>query len=212
MIVELHGDRVGGRAVGKPRTLVAGSRGDPTTVGGLARMAMLSRVWKLTPPVGDDHARAYYFLKARLPMVAALLSRAAIVALTRPVPLGGCSWCLAAFYSATSFGAWEPPEDDDLYRSFLGSKCGRCRVAFQAVEVANREREHTDQLVAAGLAPVAARRIRSAEELQAQVAAIRRLEQARPPQGPAPNGVIWPAGQEPAGVTAALTRRRRPRR
>jgi hypothetical protein len=48
MIVELHGDRVGGRAVGKPRTLVAGSRGDPTTVGGLARMAMLSRVWKLT--------------------------------------------------------------------------------------------------------------------------------------------------------------------
>jgi hypothetical protein len=92
-------------------------------------------------------------------MVAALLSRAAIVALTRPVPLGGCSWCLAAFYSATSFGAWEPPEDDDLYRSFLGSKCDRCRVAFEAVEVADREREHTDQLVAAGLAPVAARRI-----------------------------------------------------
>ena len=51
------------------------SRGDPTTLGGLARLAMLSRVWKHGPPVGDDAARAVYFLRPRVPMA--------------PVPVGG---------------------------------------------------------------------------------------------------------------------------
>jgi hypothetical protein len=97
------------------------SRGDPTTLGGLARLAMLSRVWKHGPPVGDDAARAFYFLRPRVPMAAALLSRAAIGALTRPVPPGGCSWCTARLLSGASLGAWEPPTDDDLYRAFLGA-------------------------------------------------------------------------------------------
>jgi hypothetical protein len=197
MIVSIHGDRAGGRPVGKPRTLVAASgRGDPTTLGGLARRAMLSRVWSRTPPVGDDVARACYFLKTRVPMAAAVLSRAAIGALTRPVPPGGCSWCTARLLSATSLGAWEPPTDDDMYRAFLGSKCRRCRLAFEADLVAERERQHLDQVVAAGLTPAAAGRIRSPEQLRAQVAAVRRLEQAGPRSGgPAPTGVIWPAGQ-----------------
>jgi predicted transcriptional regulator len=172
------------------------SRGDPTTLGGLARLAMLSRVWKHGPPVGDDAARAFYFLRPRVPMSAALLSRAAIGALTRPVPPDGCSWCTARLLSATSFGAWEPPTDDDLYRAFLGSKCRRCRLAFEAAEVADRERQHTADLVAAGLTPAAAGRVRSPEQVRAQVAAVRRVEQAQPTRrGPAPTGVIWPAGQ-----------------
>jgi hypothetical protein len=172
------------------------SRGDPTTLGGLARLAMLSRVWKHGPPVGDDAARAFYFLRPRVPMSAALLSRAAIGALTRPVPPDGCSWCTARLLSATSFGAWEPPTDDDLYRAFLGSKCRRCRLAFEADLVAERERQHLDQVVAAGLTPAAAGRIRSPEQVRAQVAAVRRVEQAQPTRrGPAPTGVIWPAGQ-----------------
>ena len=122
--------------------------------------------------------------------------RITLRALTRPVPPDGCSWCTARLLSATSFGAWEPPTDDDLYRAFLGSKCRRCRLAFEAAEVADRERQHTADLVAAGLTPAAVGRIRSPEQVRAQVAAVRRVEQAQPTRrGPAPTGVIWPAGQ-----------------
>jgi hypothetical protein len=167
MIVTIHGDQASGRAIGKP-----------TTLGGLARMAMLSRVWTHGPPVGDDIARAVHFLRARLPMAVALLSTATIGALTRPVPPGGCSWCTARFLSAASFGAWGEPADDDVHRAFLGSKCGRCRVAFETAEVADRERRHVDQLVAAGLHPAAASRIRSPEHLAA--AQCPRCEQVHP--------------------------------
>jgi hypothetical protein len=173
---------------------------------------MLSRVWKQGPPVGDDVARAFYFLRTRVPMAAALLSKAAIAALTRPVPLGGCNWCVARFLSAASLGAWGEPTDDDLHRAFLAGKCARCRVVFAAAAVADRERDHLDQLVAAGFRPVAAGRLRTTDQVAGYAAAIRQLEQASPHRGPAPTGAIWPAGQEPACVTAALTRRRRPRR
>jgi hypothetical protein len=190
--VQIHGDRLGDRAVGKPRTLVAASRGDPTTVGGLARMAMLSRVWKLTPPVGGDINRAVYFLKARMPMAAAMLSKAAIAALTQPVPAGGCSWCLASLYSAAPDPVGEPPDDDDLYRSFLGSKCRRCRQRYRVAEAEQEALAEYQARVAAGVPPMVAARSRSRTEALARTEVIRELEQARPPT--VPTGVITSAG------------------
>jgi hypothetical protein len=46
---------------------------------------MLSRVWKLTPPVGGDVDRAVYFLRTRVPMAIAdpVYDREAVTAALR---------------------------------------------------------------------------------------------------------------------------------
>jgi hypothetical protein len=80
-----------------------------------------------------------------------------------------------------------------------------------AAAVAQREREHTDALIAAGFRPQAAATLREPEEIRRRSAAIRALQDARPP---APTGVLWSAGQEPSGLVAsargAAARGRRP--
>jgi hypothetical protein len=97
--------------------------------------------------------------------------------------------------------------------AYLGSMCRRCRQRHRVAEVAARERAHVGQLVAAGLAPAAARCFLRTGQDDVLVAALRRVEPARPPRGPAPTGMLWPAaGGQPAEVTVALqaASRRRP--
>jgi hypothetical protein len=183
---------------------------DPAIAVRSARQLMLAGVWRTAPKQGDPVDKAVYTLRARTPAALAVLGRATVAGLTKPPPAGGCAWCVAAMHAALSFGADPPPELNDSTRAFLGSPCGRCRVALAAAAVAERERGHVDQLVAAGFRPVAAGRLRTPD----QVAAYRRSLESLRRRPPAPTGVMWPAsGREPAGVTAALqaATRRSPR-
>jgi hypothetical protein len=176
---------------------------DPDVAVPLARRLLLSGAWRTVPKQGDDTEKALYLLRVKLPAAWAVLPRSAVAGLTRQPPAGGCSWCVATVHAALSFGADPAPEPNPHTAAFLGSMCGRCQQRHRVAEVATRERAHVDQLVAAGLTPAAARRLRTPGQVQAQAAAIRKLEQAR---RPAATGIIWPAGQpQPVAVSAAVT-------
>ena len=176
---------------------------DPDVAVPLARRLLLSGAWRTVPKQGDDTDRAQYLLRLKLPAALQVLPRSAVAALTRPPPAGGCSWCVATLHAAASCGADPAPEPNPYTAAFLGSMCGRCQQRQRVAEVAARERAHLAALTAAGLYPTAAGRLRTADQVQAQVAVIRKLEQARPP---AATGFIWPAGrQQPPAVTAAVT-------
>jgi hypothetical protein len=64
----------------------------------------------------------------------------------------------------------------------LGSPCAQCRVAFEAAEVADREREHAAVLTAAGFKPEAAGRLRTPAEVAAYTASLRSWSAASPPR------------------------------
>lgn len=154
---------------------------DPATAVQAARQLMLAGVWRTAPKQGDPVDKAVYTLWVRTPAALAVLGRAAVAGLTKPPPAGGCAWCVAAMHAALSFGADPPPEPNNLTRAFLGSPCGRCRVAHAAAAVAERERGHVDQLVAAGFRPEAAGRLRTPDQVAAYTRSLRSLAAAQPP-------------------------------
>jgi hypothetical protein len=78
---------------------------DPATAVDTARRLMLAGTWKTVPKTGDDADKAVYTLRVHTPATLTVLPRVAAAALTRPVPLGGCSWCVASFYAAASLEA-----------------------------------------------------------------------------------------------------------
>jgi hypothetical protein len=158
---------------------------DPATAVRSARQLMLAGVWRTAPKQGDPVDKAVYTLRARTPAALAVLGRATVAGLTKPPPDRGCAWCVAAMHAALSFGADPPPELNDLTRAFLGTPCGRCRVALAAAAVAERERGHTAQLAAAGFRPVAAGRLRTPDQIAAYTASLRSLTAATPPPAPA---------------------------
>jgi hypothetical protein len=152
---------------------------------------------------------------ARFPKAIEALGRPSILALTRSLGPGTCSWCAAAMIAA---GGHEPAPslDSAAHRALLGNPCRSCAGRHERRKVAAREAEHVDQITAAGLKLSAAGRIRSPELarlLAAEIEALRRAEppgrteppqHAIPPRRPAAaTGLIW-AGEEPPAVTAAL--------
>jgi hypothetical protein len=125
-----------------------------------------------------------------------------IVALLRVPGLGMCNWCAARVLHATASPPKPMPTPTPGLSALLGAQCSRCKVAFAAREVADRERDHLDAVTAAGLRPQAAASVRTPEQLARRATAARTTEQAR--CNPAPTGVLWSADQgEPAGLTAA---------
>jgi hypothetical protein len=120
--IAIHGARTGDRAIGKPRVASAVGPSDPAVAVPLARRLMLSGAWQVVPKTGDDVDKAAYLLRSRLPAALAVLGRAATAALTRPVPLGGCSWCVARFFAAASLGADPEPDDNEHTRAYLGAR------------------------------------------------------------------------------------------
>jgi hypothetical protein len=187
---------------------------DPAAAVPAARNLMLSGIWRSSPKTGDALDKALYALRIHTPAALAVLPRSAVAALTRPPPAGGCSWCTATLWAAASLGADPPPPVDDHTRAFLGSQCGRCRRRHLAAEAARRERGHVAGLLAAGLYPSAARRLRTPEQVAAHAQAAREYGQytravlaaatspgrrrdgdGPTPAGTMPTGLIWIPGR-----------------
>jgi hypothetical protein len=177
--ISIHGARVGDRAVGEPQT----GRMQPTDeqVGRQVRHAVqqLTGRSRLTGDALDKQALA--LVKTQHRGAVDLLGEEAIVALTRRLDPGGCNWC--AVRESCKAKSKPLPRPASALRAALGSQCSRCKVAWNAAAVAEREDAYVAGLVAAGY---------SAED-----AAYQR------PGGPRATGVIWPAGREPAGVVAS---------
>jgi hypothetical protein len=195
----------------QPRLGIAGKSGWPrmkateTEVAGQLRQFLLSgKVSNTTVTDGANHDRQVLGLVgAQFPKAVAALGCPSILALTRALGPGTCSWCAAAMIAA---GDHEPAPDLDsaAHRALLGTPCRRCLTRHQATQVADREASHLDQVVAAGLRPQAAARLRTSAEVQRHAAAVRKLAQS--PRPVAPTGVMWSANQpQPESVTAALT-------
>ena len=194
----------------QPRLGLAGQSGWPrmkapeTEVAGQLRQFLLSgKVASTTVTDGANRDRQVLGLVgARFPKALAAFGRPALLALTRTLGPGACSWCAASLIAA---GDHEPAPslDSAPHRALLGSSCRRCAGRHERTKVAAREASHLDQVVAAGLRPQAAARLRTAEQVQRHAAGIQRLKENPPP--PAPTGVLWTGGGEPAEVTRALT-------
>lgn len=172
-------------------------------LGRLVRAAAWSAASRTSTTGASRDQAVLTSIKANYPRALATFGRPALLALTRNLGPGACSWCAAAVLAA---GDQEPAPDLDsaAHRALLGRPCARCQRRHAAGKVADRERSHLAEITAAGLNPAAAARLRSSEEVQRHARAVERLKQAQP--APAPTGIMWPASQpEPPEVTAALT-------
>lgn len=211
MIVQLHGERAGDRAIGKPRTAAAASLRDPATAVGVAKQLLQAGAWRTVPKTGDDTDKAMYLLHAKVPAALAVLPRVAVAALTKIPPSPGCHWCSVAVQVAGSFGAETEPAPDELLLGFLGTPCAKCSQRHANAKSAAANLAQYQELVDEGVPPmVAGAFVNRPDEARARARLIKSLEHAGPP---APTGVMWPANRpQPASVTAALTAaaRRRP--
>lgn len=153
MNIAIHPDRQGGRPAGRAVTGAAADPRDPGVAVRAARALMLSGSWRSVPKTGDDTTKAEYTLRVHTPAALAVLPRSAIAALTKPPPAGGCAWCVATFWAATSGGADPAPERNSFTEAFLGRSCGRCRMAHQQAEA--RATERTALALEADIAPAA---------------------------------------------------------
>lgn len=194
----------------QPRLGLAGRSGwgrmaaTPEDQAGQLRQFLLSgRIASMTLADGADRDRQVLGLVgARYPKAVEALGRPSILALTRTLGPGTCSWCAAATIAA---GNHEPAPDlgSAAHRALLGNPCRRCLTRYQARKAAAAERAHLGELQASGLYPAAAGRLRTSEEIRRQAAGIQRLRQN--PLPPAPTGMLWTGSTQPPEVTAALT-------
>src|SRR5512133_331379 len=191
----VHGERAGNRAIGRPRTPGLATPKDPAVAVQLARRLMLSGAWRTAPKQGDDADKAVYTLRVHTPAALAVLPRAAVAALTRPVPLGGCSWCLAAFHAALSFGADPYPARNPLTRAFLGAECRRCKARHATSDAIAASLALYHNLVDEGVPPKVAAVSRTREDAYRRMAEIRALEQAQPPKAPRPTRTLQASGR-----------------
>jgi hypothetical protein len=146
-------------------------------------------------------------VEASFPGAVVAFGRSALLALTRSLEGGTCSWCAASLIAAGQ----EPRPDptNPAMQQLLGTPCRRCSVRHEMGKVAQRERSHLEQITAAGLRPAAAARARTPQQVAALAAAVKKTERARPPV--APTGFLWVAGKEPAGLVASARAARRGR-
>jgi hypothetical protein len=148
----------------------------------VAKRVVLKGEWR-TLPARSDRVRILMAVKSQarwalLPLRPGDVD--ALVALGKEVSSGTCHWDAARIVR----GPGKPElERDEVTLALLGQGCQRCRIRWAAAEVAERERAHVRNLVAAGYAP--------------EDAAYQRPGDLRA------TGAIWPAGKEPSGLTAA---------
>jgi hypothetical protein len=190
--LEIHGARVGDRAVGKPRS----SRMQPTgpELGAQVRAALWD-FYGSTRTQGDARDRlGVAMVRNRFPATRELFSDAALTAVLREPGPGRCSW---DHYRELARERGEPPlvPSPELF-GLLGRQCGGCRTHFAAQAVAERERPYVAALVAAGFKPEASGSLRSAKQVAAAKVSLDSLTNAKLP--PRATGVIWPASKTPA--------------
>jgi hypothetical protein len=200
VIIDFHGERAGGRAIGRPRTAAAANPRDPATAALLAKQLIQSGAWRTVPQQGDDTAKAWYYLRVHAPAALSVLPRVVVAALTKQPPSPGCHWCSVVVQTRLSFGAEREPAPDELLLKVLGNPCSRCRVRHAMAAAAADQRQHIDQVVAAGLRPQAAGRLRSPAQVRRHAAAVERLRQDPPPMQA--TGFIWVGGKEPPASIA----------
>jgi hypothetical protein len=127
MTIDFHGDRYGGRAVGPGRSGRMGPGRDPVLVAVEARRLIQSGVWQRLA-ASSDHERILTMLRARLPAALGLLPTAALFALGKQPPPGGCHWCSALVQRLPDL-----PELDrtPATLALLGEGCRRCQHRWQ---------------------------------------------------------------------------------
>jgi hypothetical protein len=136
-------------------------------------------------------------VRNRFPEIVEELGEAAILALTREIQGGACSWCAAAQIAGHDL------EATPARLAALGSMCSDCRRRRDAAESAGSESAHLRELSEAGLSLAAAGRLRTPQAIRKQAEGIRRLREAPPPM--APTGMLWTGSKQPAEVSRALT-------
>jgi hypothetical protein len=203
--VTIHGEAMNGRAVGRPRTLAAAglSSRDPVVAARLARSIAMKGEWR-TLPHRDDQQKILAAIAAEARWAVLALPAEAtelLPALGKDLRAGCCHWGAAAMQRSPEP---EPPRTEVLL-ALLGNPCSGCQQRWSKAEAtaaaAQREREHVAELTAAGFKPAAFGRLRTDEEVAAYKRSLESLTDAKLP--PRPTGAIWPAGQEPPGLTAA---------
>jgi hypothetical protein len=140
-------------------------------------------------------------VRNRFPEMVEELGEAAILALTRDLGPGACSWCAAAQIAGHDL------EETPARRAALGSMCANgpdsCRGRRDAAESANAESAHLRELSEAGLSLAAAGRLRTPQAIRRQAEGIRRLREAPPPL--VATGMLWAGDKQPVEVSRALT-------
>jgi hypothetical protein len=171
--LQIHGARVGDRAVGKPVS------GRMQLTGPELGAKVRSLLWDFygstrTQGVARDRL-GVATVRNRFPATRGLFSDTALMAVLRE-PGKRCSW---DHYRELAAERGEPPQvpSPELF-GLLGSQCSGCKTYFAAQAVAERERAHVAALVAAGYSP--------------EDAAYQR------PGDPRATGAIWAAGRTPA--------------
>jgi len=196
--IELHGDRVGGRAVGKPRTAAVANLRDPAIAVPEARKLVQSGAWRSAPKTGDAGDKAEYLVRSKVP-AALVVGRVAIEALTKNPPSPGCHWCAAAVCAALSLGEHPYPDHrSELVMKFLGNPCGRCRMRHASSDEIAASLKLYHDLVAEGVPPKVAAASRTRVDAYRAMAEIRKTEQATLPKAKPPAKVLHADGRRRA--------------
>jgi len=206
--IELHGDRVGDRAVGKPRTAAAANLRDPAVAVPEARKLVQSDAWRTAPRTGDATDKAEYLVRVKAP-AALVVGRVAIGALARGAPtLKGCYWCTAAMLANLSFGEDTYPDHrNPLVQAWLGSPCGKCSQRHASSDEVAASLALYHDLVDEGVPPMVAAASRTRTDAYQRMGAIRKTEQAQLPKAKPPAKVLHADGRRRAPDPKYYTRR-----
>jgi hypothetical protein len=124
-----------------------------------------------------------------------LLGTEVVIALTRRLDPGACSWCKVRELCKNNRKPL--PQPAPTLRAALGSQCPRCEVAWNAAAVAEREQPHVDGLVSAGFKPQASGNLRSAEQIADYRRRLDALDRAKLPPRPATRKTPVPSYYQP---------------
>lgn len=167
---------------------IAGSKWQPIRAASDEQLALAAKrlLWDAARTSMTGRTRDRYLVgvvRNQLPAAVERFGEFAVLAAGRRPEHPCCSWCALRTLAAAALEEPEPRPTPAL-QALLGRMCSRCEIHFRAQDVAKRERAHVASLVAAGYSP--------------EDAAYQR------PGEPRATGVIWPAGQEPAGLVASV--------
>jgi hypothetical protein len=203
MSVTFHGDRIGDRAAGRPRTAGLSSR-DPVVAARLARSIAMKGEWR-TLPHRDDKRKILAAIGAQARWAVLALPAEAtelLPALGKDLSQGCCHWGAAAMQRSPGL---EPPRTEVLL-ALLGNPCGGCRRrwanAEAAAAAAATEAEHLADLTAGGT---------TVESAGAALERARRLVGRRAPAAPTVRDQIRLARERQRAREVAYSQPGRPR-
>ena len=148
------------------------------------RVATWAAAERATPGPNRDQT-VLAAINASHPRAVATFGRASLLALTRDLGPGVCSWCAATVLAA---GGQEPAPSlsSESHQALLGRPCQPCQRRHARAQARAREARHVEEVTAAGLSVAAAGRIRDAGFARQLGAEIERLRAAEPRRSAAP--------------------------